>query len=62
MDKLADDFYQTEPVTSRGLTLDFFESHVEEAKQLGLTHWATMTDKEVDPYQTRLVFYKIEDK
>lgn len=62
MEKLANDLYQTEPVGIRGLTVDFFETHAEEAKQLGLTHWATTTDKEVEPWQTRLVFYKIEDE
>lgn len=56
--KLADELYETEQVDSVGLTIDFFSMHVAEAKSHGLTHWGTVTDKDVTPWLTKIIFYK----
>ena len=51
-------FHESEEILGRELTIKFFIEESFKATEKGCTHWGTMTDKSVQPWKTKLVFFK----
>jgi hypothetical protein len=59
--KVTGEFHFSPPTEFRGLTIDFFNEQAEIAAEKGLTHWATQTNKDEQPWVITLVFFTPEE-